>query len=487
MARVRDYMVYGNALKAWECRDVEFIVHGGVNTGKTLLNFMYAHRFAKKYAGVRILFVRKALADLVRNAVATYEDVILPCPISDPACPVVFKTNKEGASWYEYKENRSKIFLGGMNRRGNVLSGEYDMVVTVQTEEFDEEDWEYFLTRIGRGAGNNAPYAQVRGDANPHSLGKMHWIMRRGSLKNNYNLFKLVREENPALRDQKTGELTKLGIEREETLDRLTGITRQMLRDGEWVGSDRLVFPEYDETIHLIDLQDFEDLEIEFEKWYMGMDWGFSQDPASLSLYGLTKPTTLFPKARLIQMRQTYRLKELTSFWLHRAMVYERWVRRYFNGYIQKVICDKSRPEHIEEFRMAGLPAVKTDGAAGSVRENINAVKTRLEDGTLFFLRDNLDDRDEILEAEYKPLCTVDEFPQYENPKPKENARRLPDPVGANHGIDELGYTCRDLHIPFDMGAQVKTFTAEQVLKTRLSVTKPPPPPRWKRQMGVAT
>ena len=82
-------------------------------------------------------------------------------------CPVKLKKDKDGATWYEYKENRSKIFLGGMNNRGSVLSGEYDLVVTVQTEEFEEEDWEYFLTRIGRGAGNNGPYAMVLGDAKP--------------------------------------------------------------------------------------------------------------------------------------------------------------------------------------------------------------------------------------------------------------------------------------------------------------------------------
>ena len=137
------------------------------------------------------------------------------------------------------------------------------------------------------------------------------------------------------------------------------------------------------------DLQDFEDLEIKFEKFYLGQDWGYSIDPGSLSLYGLTYGTENYPKARLIAFRQTYRLGELTSFWRWRARAYQRWVRRYFDGHIHKMICDKSRPEFIEEMRLEGLPAIKTDGGVGSVRENINAVKTRLEDETLFFVRDN--------------------------------------------------------------------------------------------------
>ena len=444
---------------------------------------MRAHLFALKYPRSRILAVRKAFADLMRNAVATFEDVILPCSLDDPGCPVKLKTNNDGAIWYEYKENKSKIFLGGMNNKDSILSGEYDMVITVQTEEFDEEDWEYFLTRIGRGAGNNGPYAQLRGDANPHILGRMHWIIRRKGLSR----FKLLREHNPALRNQVTKKLTTLGEDTERRLDRLSGTTRKRLRDGEWVGSDKLVYPEFEEDTHIIDLQDFKDLEILFEKYYLGEDWGYD-DPGSLSLYGLTFPTANFPNPRLIQLRQTYRVGELNAFWVRRARAYQRLVSIYDNGgYIQKMVCDKSRPEFIEEMRLGGLPAVKTDGAQGSIRENINAVKTRLENNTLFFVRDNLDTRDEILEAQYAPLSTVDEITRYENPKPKKLMKKLPDPIGENHGLDELGYVCRDLHIDYNNNdAQIDTFTGEDVLNTRLSLEKPSLPPRWRQQMGFA-
>ena len=482
MARINNYMVYGNARKAWKCRDPEVMLVGGANTGKTLCNFMRAHVYAQKYPGSRILFVRKSLADLVRNAVATYEKVILPVGLEDPSCPVELKTNKEGASWYRYKENGSEIYRGGIKDAGSILSGEYDLIVVVQAEQIDEEDWEIFLTRLGRGAGANGPYAMLLGDANPHILGKMHWIQRRKGL----TLFKFFREDNPALYNQLTKEITKLGIQTEDFLNRLTGTTRKRLRNGEWIGSDRLVFPEFDDDIHVIDLADLQAMNVEFEKWYLGMDWGYSIDPASLSLYGLTYGTDEYPMPLLIAMRQTYRLAELTSFWKRRALAYQRWVRRYFDGYIEKMICDKSRPENIEEMRIAGLPAVKTDGGAGSVRENIDAVQTRLEYQTLLFVRDNLDDRDEILESQYSPLCTADEMPRYENPKPKKLARKLPDPIGANHGIDELGYVCRDLHIPFDnTNVQIDTFSSESVLDTRLSLDKPPPPPRWRQQMGI--
>jgi len=488
MARINNYKIYGNGRKAWRCKDPEVMLFGGANTGKTLCNMMYAHVFAQKYPGSRILFLRKSLVDLIRNAVATYEKVILPCPLEDPSCPVELKTNKEGASWYRYKENGSEIYRGGIKDVGSVLSGEYDLIVVIQAEQLDEEDWEILLTRLGRGAGANAPYAQLRGDANPHILGMMHWIMRRKGLTK----FKFIRQHNPALYDQITGEILKLGIQTEDFLNRLTGTTRQRLRDGEWIGSDRLVFPEFDDDIHVIDIfrdemkDGFEKLDMRFEKWYMGMDWGFSIDPASLTLYGLTYGTDEYPVPRLVAVRQTYRLGMLTGFWKRRALVYQRWVKMFWDSHVEKMICDKSRPENIEEFRIAGLPAVATDGGGGSVRENINAVQTRLEQETLFFVRDNLDDRDEILESQYKPLCTADEIPRYENPKPKGLVRKLPEPVGANHGIDELGYVCRDLHIWLDKtSAILDTFTGQQVLDTALSLGKPAPPPRWKQQMGV--
>jgi len=503
MARISDYKLYGNGRKAWRCRDLELMLVGGANTGKTLCNMMFAHVFAQKYPGSRILFVRKSLADLVRNAVATYEKVILPCPLDDPSCPVILKTTKEGSSYYLYKETGSEIHRGGIKDSGSILSGEYDLIIVIQAEQIDEDDWEVFLTRLGRGAGANAPYAQIRGDANPHILGMMHWIMRRKGM----TLYKFFREDNPALYNQETGEITKLGIQTEDFLDRLTGTRRKHLREGEWTGSDRMVFPEYNDDIHVIDLEFLQRLDVKFEKWYLGMDWGYSIDPGSLTLYGLTEPSTpdffdekalsqefsiqpedldeilgsLFELPCLVAMRQTYRLGELTPFWRRRAIAYDRWVRRYFGGYVHKMICDKSRPDNIEEMRLGELPAVKTDGAQGSIRENINAIQTRLERNTLFFLRNNLDGRDEILESQYKPLCTADEMPHYENPKPKKLARKLPDPVGANHGIDELGYICRDLHNFLDNTAvEVDVFSGQQVLDTRLSIEKPPPPARWR-------
>ena len=137
---------------------------------------------------------------------------------------------------------------------------------------------------------------------------------------------------------------------------------------------------------------------------------------------------------------------------------------------------------------MAGLPAVKTDGGAGSVRENINAVKVRLDEQTLFFVRDNLDDRDEILEAAYDSLCTVDEISRYENPKTNPFMRKVPDPIGANHGLDELGYVARDIHIPQDNRALIDTFSGEDVLNTKLQLpSTKTTPSRWKQQMGLAS
>ena len=62
MPRIENYMVYGNALPAFQCKDDEVMLHGSVNTGKTLCNFMRAHLFAQKYPGARILFVRKAFS-----------------------------------------------------------------------------------------------------------------------------------------------------------------------------------------------------------------------------------------------------------------------------------------------------------------------------------------------------------------------------------------------------------------------------------------
>ena len=56
MARVENYRPYGAAYDAFKCRDDEVMLHGGVNTGKTLCAIlMRGHLFAQKYPGARIL------------------------------------------------------------------------------------------------------------------------------------------------------------------------------------------------------------------------------------------------------------------------------------------------------------------------------------------------------------------------------------------------------------------------------------------------
>lgn len=445
----KGFMPRGNALKAYSCRDEEIIFGGEVNSGKTYVNEQKAHQYCIKYKNARILFVMKTLTQLMRTGVQTYEEEILPFPIRHPKCPVAKKDDKYLGTFYEYKHNGSKIFLGGLKDKSSTLGTEYDAIVVVQAEQIHEDDWQALYTRIGRGVGKNGPYHFLIGCANPHPLGERHWIRKRKSI----TYFSASRKDHPGLWNEETQTFTEEGQIIEDRYQKLTGAFGLRYREGRWVRNSNLVYNNYHPDIHLIPKEDFLAADHNWEHFYMGCDWGY-KDPGSLSLYGLTFEDQLF------QIRTTYRtLEHVHSYWLPRALAYQRWIKMYANKKIQRVFCDPSQPTYIDQFRSAGLPAVKAKVKPKIY--NINAVRERLTDGKLFIVRDNIDNLDEILEARHDPTCLADELLEYahktnlSNEKLSVRDKNLED--GNDHSADECSYVCGALHTP-----QVPTHTSSR-------------------------
>ena len=449
------------------CRDREYVVSGGVNTGKTYGNLQRGHLFACMYPNARILLLRKTLTDLISTGVVTYEKQVLVShglDINDPNCPIKFYSKRDEL-YYEYP-NGARIYLSGYQKSSKVLSAEYDLIIVVQCEELTEQEWAYLLLRVGRGAGKNAPYAIVLGCANPHRLGDKHWVWRRadpkfgGSLK----LFMSTRHDNPHLWNREEQVWTEEGQRIEDLIQTLPEDVRLRLGEGVWKGGETLVYPEFKDDLHLITWEELVENKITFEKWFMGVDWGWS-DPGSLSLYGLGYDSVLY------QMRTTYRTQELIGFWERRAVAYQRWVQRYFGNRIERVYCDPSMPAYIEQFQAAGLPAVKGHDGPNSLMPGINACKTRLSHGTFKIVRNNVDGNkvkmepgtDPFLESRYLPTCLYDEITQfYQNPEKVDDSKLDLVPLpGFDHSSDEWRYVCQKNHIPPKM-AYASTYTVTE-------------------------
>ena len=452
----KGFLPRGNSLKAYNCRDEEIINGGEVNSGKTYVNIQKAHQYCIKYKGARILFVMKTLTQLMRTGVQTYIEEVLLFPPGHPKCPVIQKEDKYLGTYFAYKHNQAKIFLGGLKDKSNTLGTEYDAVIVIQAEQILEDDWQILLTRIGRGVGKNGPYHFIQGCANPHPLGERHWIRKRKHI----TYFAASRKDHPGLWNEDTQSYTEEGQLIEDRYAKLTGPLGLRMREGRWAANANLVYSNFNPDIHEINKEDFINTDYNWEHFYMGCDWGY-KDPGSLSLYGLTFEDQLF------QIRTTYRtLEHVHSFWLPRALAYQRWIRVYANKKIQRIFCDPSQPSYIAQFRKAGLPAVKAK--VKPKLYNINALRERLTDGKFFIVRDNIDDLDEELESKHDPTCLSDEFLEYAHRGPKMNVdvnirdNNLED--GNDHSADEASYVSGALYVPqVPAHTSSQTFTMEEL------------------------
>lgn len=225
----------GANLEIQSYRGPEFILAGPAETGKTWATLWLLDSLLRETPGAKAGLLRKVAADINPTVLVTYRRII--------------ERGRSGASafggekpeWFDYP-NGSRLYVGGMDRPGKVLSGERDFIYVNQAEELSLEDWEILSTRAtGRGAVTKTP--MLFGDCNPGP--EDHWILKRELLR----VFHSKHEDNPSLFDE-DGNLTEQGKRTMQKLDALTGIRKARLRDGKWVGAEGLFFEEWDEELH---------------------------------------------------------------------------------------------------------------------------------------------------------------------------------------------------------------------------------------------
>jgi len=203
----------------------ECIIAGPSETGKTFAMLYAVHMMLMKYPRARATLVRKVRATIYGTVLETWRRVIEYGTMSVSAYGGV------QPSLYIY-ENGSRLYIGGMDNPGKILSGERDVIAVNQTEELSSDDWEYLITRTtGRGA--VVPYPATIGDANPADPD--HWILKRaqsGALR----MLRSYHADNPSLHDGV--DWTDQGRRSISRLQGLTGARYARLYQGEWVADD---------------------------------------------------------------------------------------------------------------------------------------------------------------------------------------------------------------------------------------------------------
>jgi len=215
------------------CKDHETVVEGPAETGKTWGACWKIHTLATKYAGARIVMLRKVQKHVYDSVLETFRNITAGAPLK------YYGGLKPDRIIYP---NRSVIYIGGMDTASKVLSSERDIIYFNQVEEATLKDWEYLTTRAtGRGA--VMPYTQVLGDCNPGP--PMHWIKKRA--KQGYlTLIKTTHKDNPTLYDD-AGNITAQGKTTLRILDKLTGSTKMRLRWGLWAAPEGAIYTMFSE------------------------------------------------------------------------------------------------------------------------------------------------------------------------------------------------------------------------------------------------
>lgn len=204
----------------------EWILAGPSETGKTWATLWRLDRLLAATPGAQGALVRKLAVDIAPTVLVTYRRVLAMS--GSGATPF----GGEKPEWYDYP-NGSRLYLGGIDRPGRILSGERDFVYVNQAEELGVDDWETLTTRTtGRGAVTDTP--MLFGDCNPAD--PEHWILKRHAA-GVLTMLKSKHEDNPSLYDEGST-LTDQGKRTMATLDALTGARYSRLRLGEWVIGD---------------------------------------------------------------------------------------------------------------------------------------------------------------------------------------------------------------------------------------------------------
>ena len=227
----------GAVKELWRSRDPETMIAGPAETGKTFGCLHWLDACLWKYPGAQGAMVRKTYNSAIASVVQTYERKVLG------ANSPVHAYGGDRPQWYDYP-NGSRLWVGGMDNPGKVLSSERDIIYANQAEELTLDDWETLRTRATGRAGN-MPYARSVGDCNPGP--PQHWILER-ERAGRLTVLHSQHQDNPTLYDD-AGGLTAQGVATMAVLDSLTGVRYQRLRMGLWVSAEGTVYELKDEHL----------------------------------------------------------------------------------------------------------------------------------------------------------------------------------------------------------------------------------------------
>jgi len=215
-------------IQPWRDKSPILLLTGSAGGGKSRLAAEKLHAYLMKYPGATGVMLRKTRESMTNSTVLSFERTTVG---RDPRV-----SHKKADHRFEYA-NGSILAYGGMKDeaqreqiRGVGLDGSVDFVWMEEAVRFTEDDFHEVLARM---RGRAAPWTQVIVSTNPGP--PSHWINQRLIIKGEAAVYKSSALDNPYSTAQYL-----------ESLDMLTGILRQRLRDGLWVQAEGIVYDNFE-------------------------------------------------------------------------------------------------------------------------------------------------------------------------------------------------------------------------------------------------
>jgi phage terminase large subunit len=440
--------IRGEAQKLWTCRDPEVLIEGPAGTGKSFAVAHYLLHCARRWPGCRILVVRKTRKSLTDSFMVTLEQVMADDPElgwGKPASPL----GNDRLTRHSYRIGQSEIVLGGMDEPTRLFSTSYDIVFVNEATELTLHEWETLHRALRHW---RMPYQQLLGDCNPSH--KNHWLRQR-----TMQPYQVPRELAGKVPPAREGQMmtTSLHSRHEDNptikpaylarLAALTGPRKERLYWGRWVTTEGLIYPEWDESKHIVSLVSEEPDGRPRDRsgklvlnWFFGaQDWGY-ENPGCAQVWGVDRDDCIYRVAEIYWPRQTI------EWW---SEVWAKWVDQYD---IRTIVCDHD-PEAIRMLNdrlgiWGGRRHSRIARRCIKARPKFtgwNHVRDQLAAGRLFFVRDAHPRGfcPELLEI-MQPACSEQEIDGYVyrswDAGHALEAREDEAPGAPNHGMDTMLY-----------------------------------------------
>lgn len=436
------------------------LLNGGFGGGKTRTGCEKAYMLNMKYPGNRGLIVRSKSSDVAASTIqqSLLEEVIPESHIPDNASEGHNQSKrviKHYTGTVDQYGNpvKSEIHYHGLDSTGSnsndglprKISGmQFGWIFVDEATELSEQDWVQLVGRLrydGKtqsGQKFTVPFRQIYGATNP--AGPSHWLYEKFYSQEaeedpDRQVFHIKAEDNPGVPDDYVQQLK----------ENYSGVYYERYVLGNWVGTSDAIYDEFDRRKFVVDINDLQDINDEWqmsevagitkpvppEDWkvYRSIDFGYPS-PMVVHWWAVSPDGA---ERRCVLFREFYKSDTLVEDASDIIKKFSEDLR------VEQTFADPAQASDRETLSRNGVSSVKAEKDVWNGIQEVKSLMNSTDEygPKIMFYDDTLvNEIDQELESDNKPIRTVDEIPGYEWKDSNSDTPRKED----DHGMDGMRY-----------------------------------------------